>query len=145
LNDPSQIKSAFVVLAIPKYSSIMESTLRPKKRQRTKKDQPLVEGDASASNAVTTDIVQVQTRRGVISRRVFVPLDSQKANEHQASPAGEIASATEHLEHLIHDNFDSEERPHQNKVSESISMYIILQFCSNNNISGILLAKLMPS
>lgn len=62
----------------------MDPTLRPKKRRKTKNDQPLIEGEALASNAVTTDIIQVQTRHGVISRQVFVPLDSHNTGDRQA-------------------------------------------------------------
>lgn len=93
----------------------MEPTLPPKKRRKTKNDQPLIEGQALASNAVTTDTVQVQTRRGVISRQVFVPLDSHNTGDMQAPESDKITPALEHWADS-EDILNAEGHPHQNKV-----------------------------
>jgi len=90
---------------------------RPTKRRKTRKDEPIIDGDASASNAVTTDIIQVQTRRGVVSKQVFVPLDTQKRNEMQVPNQGQTRPAPDLQAHgMDDDNVSFEPQPHQNKV-----------------------------
>ena len=48
--------------------------LRPAKRRRTKKNDPMREDDVEAQDAVTVERVTMQTRRGPVEAKKFVPI-----------------------------------------------------------------------
>ena len=69
----------------------MDVILPPLKRRRTRKDKPLVEGDAEASDAVTVEIREVDSsRKGKITKSVIVPLMSHHSSNTSVAPEGDL-------------------------------------------------------
>jgi len=48
--------------------------VRPPKRRRIKKNDPLREDDVGALDAVTVERVTVETRKGPVQQKIFVPI-----------------------------------------------------------------------
>jgi len=74
----------------------MDIQARPRKKRRTRRDRPLLEGDTEAADAVTVEHVEVNTRRGTVVKAVLVPLDPSGAEipEDGALPLEEGANPT---------------------------------------------------
>lgn len=60
--------------------------MRPHKKRKTRRDRPLLEGDTEASDAVTVEHVEVNTRRGTVVKAVLVPLDPSEAENPEDRP-----------------------------------------------------------
>jgi hypothetical protein len=57
----------------------MDIPVRPTKRQNTRKDCPLLEGDLEAADEVTVEHVKVATWRGTVVKAVLAPVDPLRA------------------------------------------------------------------
>lgn len=64
----------------------MDIQVRPHKKRKTRRDRPLLEGDTEASDAVTVEHVEVNTRRGTVVKAVLVPLDPSGAENPEDRP-----------------------------------------------------------
>jgi hypothetical protein len=64
----------------------MDIQVRPHKKRKTRRDRPFLEGDTEASDAVTVEHVEVNTRRGTVVKVVLVPLDPSEAENPEDRP-----------------------------------------------------------
>jgi hypothetical protein len=80
----------------------MDVILPPMKRRRTRKDKPLVEGDAEASQAVTFEIREVDSsRKGKITKSVIVPLMSPPLMHQRVIQLGIIGGLGMIFQHMV--------------------------------------------
>lgn len=79
------------------FTFAMDIQVRPRKKRKTRRDCPLLEGDTEAAEAVTVEHVEVNTRRGPVVKAVLVPLDLSGAEipEGRALPLEEGAHPTD--------------------------------------------------